>query len=61
MSALLSLVSIVLVILASAVGKAKRQGVGIGEWSSQERKIKLSLFTDNMVFYIEDFKSYLKY
>lgn len=37
------------------------------EWSgggggaySQERKIKLSLFADNMVFYTEDFKDYKK-
>ena len=59
MSALLSLVNIVLVVLASAVGKAKRQGVGWnrGVEYSQEGKIKLSLFTDNIV-YTEDFKSY---
>ena len=59
MSALLSLVNIVLVILASTVGKAKRQGVGWnrGVEYNQGRKIKLSLFTNNMV-YTEDFKSY---
>ena len=34
------------------------------EWGggaySQERRIKLSLFADNMVFYTEDFKDYKK-